>query len=64
MPLNIYIIKPGEDTNRGQGILVVDDLYAIKQILSTKEIHKNGNPKTYIVYNLKFKNIIKFILSI
>jgi hypothetical protein len=32
-PLNIYIIKPGEVTNRGHGITVVNDVSQISSIL-------------------------------
>ena len=46
---NIWIIKPGEITNRGIGIRVCSDLKEIQEILSKKEIHKNGKSKTYIV---------------
>ena len=48
-PKNIYIVKPGEVTNRGHGITVVNDIQQIKYILQSKEVHKNGNPKTYIM---------------
>jgi len=46
---NIWIVKPGEITNRGNGITVCDTLYEIKQILSSNETHDNGKEKTYIV---------------
>lgn len=46
---NIWIIKPGEITNRGNGIKVSEDLNEIMQILNSKELHKNGLYKTYIV---------------
>lgn len=46
---NIWIIKPGEITNRGIGITVCGELSEIKQILSSAEIHPNGKHKTYIV---------------
>lgn len=32
---NIWIIKPGENTNRGQGIRVTSSLPEIKKILNT-----------------------------
>jgi hypothetical protein len=46
---NIWIIKPGEVSNRGNGITVCDELYEIKNLIKSKEKHHNGNPKTYIV---------------
>ena len=46
---NIWIVKPGEISNRGNGITVCDELSEIKSILSSKELHSNGKEKTYIV---------------
>ena len=46
---NIWIIKPGEVTNRGSGITVCKDLKMINEILNKKEFHKNGKPLTFIV---------------
>lgn len=46
---NIWIIKPGESSNRGNGISVSDDLIVIKHMINTKELHNNGKPKTYIL---------------
>ncbi|EGR30082.1 tubulin-tyrosine ligase family protein, putative [Ichthyophthirius multifiliis] len=48
-PKNIWIIKPGEVTNRGIGITVTNDLEQIQQILRKNEYYINGKPKTYIV---------------
>jgi tubulin---tyrosine ligase len=39
---NIWIMKPGENSNRGCGITVVKDLKDIKRRLSKKEKHANG----------------------
>jgi len=50
---NIYIIKPGEDTNRGHGIQLAQDLNAIKQILGENLFHKNGQLQTYLMYSQK-----------
>ena len=47
--LNIWIIKPGELTNRGCGIEVCNNLDDIDEILSRNEFHPNGKQKTYIV---------------
>ncbi|CAD8165580.1 unnamed protein product [Paramecium pentaurelia] len=46
---NIWIIKPGEITNRGNGIKISEDLYEIQSILNSREVHKNGIYKTFIV---------------
>ncbi|CAD8150662.1 unnamed protein product [Paramecium octaurelia] len=46
---NIWIIKPGEITNRGNGIKISEDLNEIQSILNSKEVHKNGSYKTFIV---------------
>ena len=46
---NIWIVKPGEVTNRGTGINVCDNLPAIKKIISSKQKHLNGKEKTYII---------------
>ena len=40
---NIYIIKPGEVTNRGHGISVESELKDIEEIVGKTELHKNGN---------------------
>ncbi|CAD8142301.1 unnamed protein product [Paramecium pentaurelia] len=46
---NIWIIKPGEITNRGNGIKISEDLNEIQSILNSREMHKNGSYKTFIV---------------
>jgi tubulin monoglycylase TTLL3/8 len=46
---NIWIIKPGENTNRGTGISVSSDLKEIRSIVGTREYHVNGKKKTYII---------------
>ncbi|CAD8057988.1 unnamed protein product [Paramecium primaurelia] len=46
---NIWIIKPGEITNRGNGIKISEDLNEIQSILNSREVHKNGIYKTFIV---------------
>ena len=45
--MNIWIIKPGENTNRGNGIIVASKLDEIKTILSANmyDFHK----KTFIL---------------
>ncbi|CAD8212586.1 unnamed protein product [Paramecium octaurelia] len=47
LPLNLWIIKPGELTNRGNGITVCNDLNEINKIIS-EEIQE-GRQRTYIV---------------
>ena len=44
---NIWIIKPGENSNRGTGIQVAQNLHEIKQIINSLAI-SNGN-RTSIV---------------
>ncbi|EAS00525.2 tubulin-tyrosine ligase family protein (macronuclear) [Tetrahymena thermophila SB210] len=46
---NVWIIKPGEATNRGNGIQVASDLQSIQNIVNTKEMHNNGKKKTFII---------------
>lgn len=46
---NLWIIKPGELTNRGNGITISEDLSEINHILNSKDVHKNGKTKTYIL---------------
>ena len=46
---NIWIIKPGELTNRGKGITICNDLNSINTVLNSKETHPNGKTKTYIL---------------
>jgi hypothetical protein len=48
-PRNIYIIKPGEDTNRGFGITVESDLKKIRQTVFEKIFHKNGQIQSYLM---------------
>lgn len=48
-PRNIWIVKPGELSNRGNGITVIEDVHELVSILKKKEIHPNGSLKTYIV---------------
>jgi len=46
---NIWIVKPGELTNRGNGITVCATLDEIKVRLKSKEKNGNGTPRTFIV---------------
>jgi len=44
-PENVWIVKPGENTNRGQGITVCKTIDEIKEII----INADDNKRTYIV---------------
>ena len=46
---NLWIIKPGENTNRGFGIIVARDLTHIKELISHQVTLINGNKRSYIV---------------
>lgn len=45
----MWIVKPGEMSNRGCGIKVCQDIQEIKKILKNKKTHSNGKPFTYII---------------
>jgi len=47
---NIWIIKPGEDTNRGNGIRLSDNLEQIKQMVIAKNEGSNKK-RTYLIQN-------------
>lgn len=53
---NIYIIKPGEETNRGRGIQLESDLEQIQQLLSRTQQHKNGANLTHLMYDYNKAN--------
>jgi tubulin---tyrosine ligase len=46
---NIWIVKPGELTNRGRGITVCSTLDEIKVRLKGKEKNSNGTARTFII---------------
>lgn len=46
---NIWIVKPGELTNRGNGITVIDEIYELDGIIKAESQHENGAQKTFIV---------------
>lgn len=46
---NIWIIKPGEITNRGHGINVCSEIEQIKGIIRSAPPHHNGKQRTFIV---------------
>ena len=47
--LNLWIIKPGENSNRGQGICVAGNLDQIKCLVSPQIDPLSGKPRTYII---------------
>jgi hypothetical protein len=48
-PRNIWIVKPGEDSNRGTGINVVKDMSQVKEILKNPYTYPNGKKRSYII---------------
>jgi tubulin---tyrosine ligase len=47
MGRDLWIVKPGENTNRGCGITVCRELQQIKQIVSNNNV--NGKKRSYII---------------
>lgn len=47
MGKDLWIVKPGENTNRGCGITVCRELSQIRQII--KNTHVNGKKRSYII---------------
>ena len=45
----MWIIKPGEMSNRGRGIKVCHDLNDIKGAIKNKKSHYNGKSQSYII---------------
>lgn len=46
---NAWLVKPGENTNRGIGIEVVESLEEIKEILTKDNVDDQGRPRTHII---------------
>lgn len=46
---NIWIVKPGENTNRGNGIEVCSELSHIKRLVSNAKDGANGQDSTFII---------------
>jgi hypothetical protein len=44
----IFIVKPGENSNRGTGITVTSNLDQIREIVA-KQTSKRGKPRSYII---------------
>jgi tubulin--tyrosine ligase len=49
VPKNVWIIKPGENTNRGNGINVSSNLNEIKSLIQKAGSGKDGKERTYII---------------
>jgi hypothetical protein len=45
----LWIVKPGENSNRGCGIDVVESLEEIRDIIKNKSIRPNGKERSHIV---------------
>ena len=46
---NLWIVKPGENTNRGVGIHVCNELSQINELVATTEGNTNGRKRTYLI---------------
>ena len=46
---NAWLVKPGENTNRGTGIEVVESMDEIKEIIERDKVDKLGRPRTHIL---------------
>lgn len=47
---NLWIIKPGEDSNRGRGVEVLDKVCKIKEIIRSSAFATNGNQtKSFVI---------------
>jgi len=46
---NTWIVKPGENTNRGSGIQYCKDIEQVKEIVSKAKRLANGEKRSYIV---------------
>ena len=44
---HLWIVKPGENTNRGCGIQVSRDLNHIRSLVQTQQV--NGHKRSYII---------------
>ena len=45
----MWIVKPGENTNRGKGITVVSELTEIKSLITSNSSSKSDFDKTFII---------------
>jgi len=44
---NIWIVKPGEDTNKGKGISLVNSIEEVKEFIGTSKV--NNQARTYLI---------------
>lgn len=55
---NVWIMKPGENSNRGNGITVCHGLEDIKIRLKAKEKNSDGNLRTFIIQKYMEKPLL------
>ena len=53
--INLWIIKPGENTNRGNGIEVSSNIVDIRKLIACKESSSTGKART-IISNILINN--------
>jgi hypothetical protein len=46
---NVWLVKPGENTNRGTGITVTETLEEITELIQNEKTDSLGNPRTHII---------------
>jgi hypothetical protein len=46
---SLWIVKPGENSNQGCGIDVVDSIEDLKAIVRNKSFRANGKPRSHII---------------
>lgn len=46
---NLWIIKPGEDSNRGRGVYVMDNITKIRDLMKLNAFKDNGERRTFII---------------
>ena len=46
---NLWIIKPGEDSNRGNGVYVMDNLVKIKDLMKMNAFKEDGERRSFIL---------------
>ncbi|CAD8073321.1 unnamed protein product [Paramecium sonneborni] len=56
--INLWIVKPGESSNRGNGIQVANSIQKVKSIISQSTNHHNGMKKTFIVQKYMEKPLL------
>lgn len=46
---NQWIVKPGEDSNRGRGVYVMDNITKIKDLMRLNNFSQNGDRRSFII---------------